>query len=203
MMNKHSVEIGNLSENSINENSETQHKKLAMTVAIISWSMLFATLLLGYFVYRFSQTVWPPLGIASIPKLLPNLSLVSVLLSSVTLWYAQIAKEKNKDSNVKTFVFLTLILGVAYMVFQVLFWKELKLLNIFTSTSIFSSMIYAFTWIHAAHMIGALGGMLFFYIKIQQSRQINKWSNYFFNISTFWHFLTIVWMILYLTLFVF
>ena len=59
--------------------------KLAMTVALISWSMLFATLLLGYFVYRFSQTVWPPLGVSSVPLLWPNLSLISVLASSATL----------------------------------------------------------------------------------------------------------------------
>jgi len=30
---------------------------LAMTVALVSWSMLFATLFLGYAVYRFSASV--------------------------------------------------------------------------------------------------------------------------------------------------
>lgn len=182
---------------------EGQHKKLAMTVAIISWSMLFATLLLGYFVYRFTQTIWPPVGFSPIPKILPNLSLLSVVLSSLSLWYSHKIYLKNNFSMFRLNIMLTIFFGLAYMVFQIMFWNELTSLKIFTSTSIFASILYAFTWIHVAHMVGALFGMGFYFIKIQNNSIVQNWENYFNNVSVFWHFLTIIWFVLYLILFVF
>lgn len=181
----------------------THNHKLAMTVAIISWSMLFATLLLGYFVYRFSQTVWPPLGVASVPLLLPNMSLVAVIASSLTLLFATLSLKKNNFKAMRWWNICTLGLGLAYMFSQIKFWKALNELNLFSSSNIFGSILHGFTWIHAGHMMFALLGMTSVIYLLKQDESVLKWSNYFFNIAMFWHFLTIVWLVLYCTLFIF
>ncbi len=182
---------------------QTANHKLAMTVAIISWSMLFATLLLGYFVYRFSQTVWPPLGVATIPMLLPNLSLFAVLLSSITLIMATSSLKDNNYAHMRWWNLSTLVLGLAYMFFQIKFWEKLNELNLFSSSNIFGSILHGFTWIHAGHMVCAILAMTSVVWLFNQNQRITKWSNYYFNVGMFWHFLTIVWLVLYFTLFIF
>lgn len=181
----------------------SQHKKLAMTVAIISWSMLFATLLLGYFVYRFSQTVWPPLGVASIPMTLPNISLLVVMLSSLTLWFAQVQGKASKNSSMRIYTMATFVLGITYMVVQFMFWNQLNDLNVYSSSNIFGSILHGFTWIHAGHMVGAVIALLFYIAVTQKDARIKKWESYFANTCMFWHFLTLIWAVLYFTLFIF
>lgn len=180
-----------------------QNHKLAMTVAIISWSMLFATLLLGYFVFRFSQTVWPPLGINELPLLLPNLSLMVVLASSMTFFLALRCYKTKNYKLLRLFNGLTLLLGFAYMLIQFKFWESLNAMNLLSSSNIFASILHGFTWIHAGHMVFALIALIFGIIVLRKDEHVVKWQNYINNVAIFWHFLTIVWVVLYFTLFVF
>ena len=182
---------------------QSSNHKLAMTVAIISWSMLFATLLLGYFVYRFSQTVWPPLGVGIIPMLLPNMSLLSVAASSVALIFATRSMLQKKYSSMRWHNIFTLILGLVYMISQFKFWEKLNELDLFSSINIFGSILHGFTWIHAGHMVCALAALLWGIWVIRKDSNVTKWRNYMVNVSMFWHFLTIVWLVLYCTLFIF
>lgn len=180
-----------------------QNHKLAMTVALISWSMLFATLLLGYFVYRYSQTVWPPLGIETVPMLLPNLSLIVVTLSSVTFWFAHKSLNLHNYTQLRRYNWATLVFGLSYMVIQIKLWEKLNELNLLSSSNIFASILHGFTWIHAGHMVCALLTLILAMLFFRRDEKIEKWKNYFSNVSMFWHFLTIVWAVLYFTLFIF
>lgn len=182
---------------------QSNNHKLAMTVAIISWSMLFATLLLGYFVYRFSQTVWPPLGVATIPMLLPNISLLVVVASSVSLFFATKFMLQKKYIPMRRLNIVTLILGFVYMISQFRFWETLNDLNLFSSTNIFGSILHGFTWIHAGHMVCALVAMIWGIWVLRNDAKVTKWQNYMLNVGMFWHFLTVVWLVLYCTLFIF
>lgn len=183
--------------------SQTQNHKLAMTVALISWSMLFATLFMGYFVYRFSQTVWPPLGVEKVSLLLPNLSLAVVLASSISFIFALNFFKKRNYYLMRICNWATLLLGLTYMFVQIKFWQNLNAMKLFSSTNIFGSILHAFTWIHAGHMVCAMLALIVGMIILRKNEQITKWQNYLTNVSMFWHFLTIIWAILYFTLFIF
>lgn len=180
-----------------------QNHKLAMTVALISWSMLFATLLMGFFVYRFSQTVWPPFGVAEVSMLLPNLSLAVVFASSITFYFALHAFKQKKYFLMRVYTWATLGLGLAYMFFQIKFWENLNAMKLFSSSNIFGSILHGFTWIHAAHMVCAMVALIFAMFVLRKNDRIERWQNLLTNVSMFWHFLTIVWAVLYYTLFIF
>lgn len=182
---------------------KAQNHKLAMTVAIISWSMLFATLLLGYFVYRYSQTLWPPLGVETVPLILPNLSLIAVLGSSITFWLSMNAYKKQQYNAMRWWNWATLVLGLAYVFTQIKFWQNLNAINLFSSSNIFGSIIHGFTWIHAGHMLCALLALGIGIFLLRKNDSIGRWFIYMSNVSVFWHFLTVVWLVLYFTLFIF
>lgn len=168
---------------------------VAMTVTLISFGMLFASLFLGYFLVRFNAPVWPPVEIENLPKLLPFLSTIVMGLSSVTYYRF----EKNTEKKVPWLT--TVSLGILFLVLQVFLWKALAASGIFVSNGNVPSMVYAFTWLHAGHIVIALGLVLwlgFYVFKKPEALTEGK----LINVGKFWHFLGVVWLLMYLMLFV-
>lgn len=188
-----------------NNNFERERatSSIAMVMTLVSFSMLFATLMLGYFAYRFTSEVWPPLGMQRASLGLPTLSTVIILLSSLTYFLSEGAFLKGDKSTFKGYFFVTLLLGSAFMVSQVYLWKNLQVSGIYVDTTVFASIIYAFTWVHAAHVVGGLMALLLLIPTIQGKREKHKSQIWLSNVGQFWHFLGIVWVIIYFGIFVF
>lgn len=169
---------------------------VAMTVTLISFGMLFASLFLGYFLVRFNAPVWPPVEIQGMPVALPLLSTLVMLLSSVTYF-----KFEKSDSQRKLYWTLTVFLGLLFLVLQGSLWMALKNSGILIANGIAPSMVYAFSWLHAGHIVLGLGAVLWlgFYLfkKPQGLTEIKL-----INVGKFWHFLGVIWLLMYLMMFV-
>jgi len=62
-----------------------------MIVTLISFAMLFATLMMGFAMFRFTSPVWPPSGMEKPSLVLPTLSTVLIALSSACYyWFEKI-----------------------------------------------------------------------------------------------------------------
>lgn len=177
-----------------NQEKLMQHS-IAMTVTLISFGMLFASLFLGYFLVRFNAPTWPPVEIQGMPKLLPFLSTLVIGLSSLTYYLMEKRAEKGLYWN------LTFGLGIVFLVLQSLLWSALKDTGILISNGQVPSMVYGFTWIHAGHIVMGLLTLLwlgrFVFFKKEKLTDIKL-----MNVGKFWHFLGIVWLLMYLMIFV-
>lgn len=168
---------------------------IAMTVTLISFGMLFASLFLGYFLVRFNSPVWPPVEIQDRPQLIPFLSTLVMALSSWTYFLLEKKEEK------KRYWKLTFFLGMLFLALQWTLWSTLKARGIYVANGSVPSMVYAFTWIHAGHIVMGLMTLLYlgrFIFKKPQELTVIK----LMNVGKFWHFLGIVWLLMYLMMFV-
>lgn len=168
---------------------------VAMTVTLISFGMMFASLFLGYFLVRFNAPVWPPVEIENMPKLLPLLSTLVMGLSSFTYYKLETTEEKKK------FWLATLALGILFLGLQFALWNALSASGILVSNGNVPSMVYAFTWLHAGHIVIALALVLWLGIYIYRRPQELSTVK-LMNVGKFWHFLGVVWLLMYLMLFV-
>lgn len=166
---------------------------VGMVVALISFGMLFLTLMLGFALFRFTAPVWPPAGMIRPGLMLPTISTIFIVLSSITFFLYE------KNIKEKKYLITTLILGLAFMVAQTFFWSELKGQGIFVSSGVFASIIYSFTWVHAVHIVAALGLLVWLFREVNDESRAQLRA---FNVGKFWHFLGIVWLIMFVTLFV-
>ena len=164
-----------------------------MTVALISFSMLFATLFLAYFVYRLTAQVWPPLGTPSISLFYPTLSTFLVIASGFS--YNRFKECFFSGVDHRTPLLQTFALGLAFLLCQLMVAKKLKDQGLSWDTDIFSSLLYSFTFIHGVHLAAAV--IALFWLLRTKSKILVK------NIGKFWHFLGIIWALMYLFLFVF
>lgn len=175
---------------------------IAMTLTLVSFSMLFAAMLLGYVVIRFNNPIWPPMGMSRVDLFLPTLSTAIIALSSV--FYVLFERASFKEGPGKSlYLYLTLLAGFGFMGIQLRFWDVLKLEGFYTSDGVFPSLIYGMTWTHAGHIVLALA--LLIWLAFKNGRMESAETNLLWikNTGKFWHFLGVVWLVLYLSIFVF
>jgi len=175
---------------------------ITMTILLVSFSMLFGTLLLGYMIYRARATQWPPMGV-EIPSLFaPSLSTLFIVLSSISYFLME-SSIKSLNKNKKFYFWTTEVFIFAFAISQLNLWNQLGLVGIKSDSGILGSMIYGFTWIHAGHIfIGFLLVSSLYRVVYSPEvsfKNILKVKNY----GLIWHFLGAVWLLLYLLLFVF
>lgn len=170
-------------------------RNLAVNILVMGVCMLFLTLMMGLFVYRFSMEFWPPLGFASLSLNWPIISSVMILSSS--LCYVFFERKKNR-----LFSTLAFLLGTGFLFSQQVVWSELNAIGINQGSGAYGSLLFGFTWIHFAHIvIGLL--MFIFPLKIWKK---NEWTetyqNSVLNVGKFWHCLMVIWIPLFLGLFI-
>lgn len=176
-------------------NMEQFRNSVAMTVTLISFGMLFASMFLGYFLVRFNAPAWPPVEIENMPKLLPFLSTLVMGLSSWTYFKLEKGAEKKK------FWLWTVLLGFMFLGLQFALWNALAASGILVQNGNVPSMVYAFTWLHAGHIVMALGLVLWLGIYIfRKPQELTEAKQ--LNVGKFWHFLGVIWLLMYLMLFV-
>jgi cytochrome c oxidase subunit III len=182
------------------EELRLHQSSVAMTVALISWGMLFATMFLGYFLVRFNAPVWPPVEIQDLPQLLPFLSTLIMGLSSLTYHRLENTAPVSLAKR-KVYWLGTIVLGILFLLLQWKLWGDLKVSGILVSDGMVPSMVYAFTWLHAAHIVLGLCALLWpgYYLFLKPTG-LTKIT--LLNVGKFWHFLGVVWLLMYLMIFV-
>lgn len=171
---------------------------ISMTLVLISFSMLFATLFLGFFIVRSRSVTWPPMGIDPVPITIPSCSTLLMALSSLA--YVTFERFYRSGKRAAPFLGLSFLLGLGFMVSQFVFWQELEARGIYADSGVFGSFLYGLTWAHGAHVLLGLIllGHLVFYLRKEGDIALRIG-----NVGNFWHFLGIVWTLMFVILFIY
>ena len=193
-------------------------KKFLLWLAIVSIVMLFAGLTSAYMV-RQGEGKWVKFDLPS----LFMVSTVMIVLSSVTLQWALLSVKKNNLPRMNLALTLTAILGLGFVLFQYLSWKQLVDGGIYFSgqvkninmnyeyiragtenpadvQNVAGSFLYALTGLHVVHL---LGGLIALSVVLWRAFMKKYNANSYEGISvcaTYWHFLDGLWIYLYLFL---
>ena len=138
----------------------------------------------------------------------PNLLWVNtIVLFFVTYFFSKITKDLKKNDTTKVKKNLILVGGLSYLFLfgQIFFWYQLMQDEKFVSTNSYFSSFYIFTAIHGIHLLGGLffwGKVCSKTLKLKQNEVISQKKS-ISALSLYWTFLLIVWLIFFLTIFVF
>ncbi len=167
-------------------------KKFAMWIAIGSIIMMFGGLTSGYIV-RKSQGDWETIK-------LPTefyISTVLIIISSGTLMLALRSFKQRKMRLHRNMVSLTFILGIAFTVLQYFGFKEI-LSNMKWANNVAFQYLIVIILVHALHILGGVVVLLVLFLQTF-SRKVKTYSSNALEIaSTYWHFVDILWIYLFL-----
>ncbi|MFN0190108.1 MAG: heme-copper oxidase subunit III [Bacteroidia bacterium] len=184
-------------ENQPQEKPRIATEKVLLAIGIGSIVMLFAGLTSGYIV-RQAEGNWKFFEVPSVFYI----SSIIILISSFTMQMAIRAVKKDDLAQVKTFLLVTLGLGLAFVFTQFLGWNELVKNDVYFADKLTpsGSFFYVITGLHLAHLAFGLLGLI-----ITGSKSIRERysSQNYLGISLcaiYWHFLGGLWIYLFVFL---
>ena len=164
----------------------------ALLTAVI---MLFAGLSSAYIVLR-GVPEWQNI---TVPRLVWANTLV-LLASSISIEFARAAIRKDQAGMARQWLVVSGILGVAFLVGQVVAWQQLVNAGVYLATTLHSSFFYVLTGAHALHLAGGIIGLVAVLMRAFTNRltaanheSLKVWALY-------WHFMDAVWIYCFLLL---
>ena len=175
--------------------------KPMLWLAMASMAMIFAGLTSAY-VVRAGNGNW-------LIFKMPATFLISTALitaSSLTMLAASQKAKAGVFSGMAWYLFFTLVLGVAFTFCQLQAWAELTATGIVFGgkySNAAGSFLYALTGMHLFHLAGGLIAVLVTWIK-SLGRKYSAGNTLGLELcAMYWHFLTAVWLYLFLFLYFF
>jgi cytochrome c oxidase subunit III len=168
-------------------------------VGLAAISMTFAALTSALVVRKGGALDWRHFTLPSILYL----NTIILFASSVTLEISrrQVATYmgglRSKVANPARWLYITLSLGLLFVVGQYIAWRQLSAQGLYLATNPSSSFFYVLTAAHALHVLGGLGGLVRVIRKLGQSVLRRSTLD---ATSRYWHFMDVLWVYLLLLL---
>ena len=172
-------------------------KKMMLWFGIISLSMMFAGLTSAYIVSS-ERRDW--LANFELPQAF-YISTGIIILSSLTMLVAKWAIFQNKKTLGTASLLVTLVLGIAFVIFQFRGFDEIIASGYFftgSESTVTTSFIYAFVITHVVHVVAGILVLLAVVIQQLRGKYIKGQTLGFELGATFWHFVDILWVYLFL-----
>ena len=173
--------------------------RLGMRLLLLALGMLFAATLSGYLAIRGGAQAWPPPGVPKLPAAL-WISTVLIVVSSVTVQWAVRGIRRGFQASLRNGLLLTLLLGVAFLVSQSINWFSLVAVHFTARTNLYGFLFYLLTGLHAAHVLGGLVPLGVVTAQAWRGAYTAASHSGVEYVAMYWHFLDVVWVILFAVL---
>lgn len=143
--------------------------------------------------------VWPPKGILALdPWEVPLLNTLILLLSGVTVTWAHHAIVAGEKKQAVTGLGATILLGLIFTCLQGLEYYEA---SFGLSDGIFGTTFYLATGFHGFHVIVGTIFLIVCHIRLLKNHFANDHHFGFEAASWYWHFVDVVWLFLFVTIY--
>nr|UPL65849.1 cytochrome c oxidase subunit III [Cantacader sp.] len=178
--------------------------KLGMILFIISEIMLFIAFFWAFFHSSLSPTIelgmnWPPNSIFTFnPMQIPLLNTMILLSSGISITWTHHSLMNKNHNEAKWSLIITITLAIYFTILQAIEYME----SSFTiSDSVYGSCFFMATGLHGFHV---MVGTTFLIICLMRHTKFNFSSTHHFGFEAaawYWHFVDIVWMFLYISIY--
>nr|YP_009306195.1 cytochrome c oxidase subunit III [Panaorus albomaculatus]AOP18552.1 cytochrome c oxidase subunit III [Panaorus albomaculatus] len=178
--------------------------KIGMILFIISEVFFFISFFWAFFHSSLSPTVeigmnWPPIGIKTFnPMEIPLLNTVILLSSGISVTWAHHSIINNMHSQTIKSLTITVILGILFTMLQAYEYMEASFC---ISDSVYGSTFFMATGFHGIHVII---GTTFLLICLMRTTKFHFSKNHHFGFEAsawYWHFVDVVWIFLYISIY--
>jgi cytochrome c oxidase subunit III len=174
---------------------------VGMVMALASWTMLFVALFFAYAVLRLRAPAWPPDGVAPLPRLLPFVNTLVLLASSVVLHFGVRPEAEETPGALRRALLFTLGLGSLFLALQLAVWVPLWRSGFRIDTDTYGSIFYGLTVFHALHVLAGLVALAVLLPGALSGRLVSGRSNSVRLSAMFWHFVDVVWVVMFVAVY--
>jgi cytochrome c oxidase subunit 3 len=165
---------------------------LAVWILLTAVTMLFAGLSSAYIVLH-GVPYWQNI---TLPPLV-WINTVALLASSIAVEIARSAVKKDRQAAANQWLVVTAILGAAFLIGQVVVWRQLVDAGVYLSTTLHGDFFYVLTGAHGVHLAGGLIGLMVVF-RAAFARRLTAASHEPLRVwALYWHYMDVVWLYLF------
>ena len=169
-----------------------------MVLFLASEVMFFGGLFGAYYALRSSTPIWPPDGV-DLDTALATIATAILVISSFTFQGGVRAAEHGRVGRVRSWTLATIALGIIFLAIQAWDWAHL---DFSVSSHAYGTMFFAMTGFHGLHVVGGLVLMILVVGRLAPGGDRDADVTGQHAVAYYWHFVDVVWVALFATLFV-
>lgn len=176
--------------------------RMSVLLFLISEAAIFGALFVHHFNARTYLPAWPPPDAPHLDTTLPAIATLLLMASSATIVWAHSAIARGKRRAAGAWTLATIILGAVFLGIQGHEWGFLKAYDQFTQSSgTFGSSFYAMTGFHGAHVAIGLILLIMVWVRMRLGHFDPERHFAFVAAAWYWHFVDLVWILLFFTVY--
>lgn len=181
----------------VNRRNKIHPHKFALWAAMASITMMFGAFTSAYIVKQAAGN-WLEFAM----PLEFYVSTFIILLSSFTLHRSFKSFTEGNETSYKTFLTLTLLLGMSFVVLQYFGWTALYEKGVDMKGNVSGSFFYLLSGIHAVHVLGGIATLVVALLHAYTLKFsiTDRRKNRFDLVVNYWHFVDFLWVYLFLFL---
>jgi cytochrome c oxidase subunit 3 len=187
--------------NSLPENIRPKQDNLAFgfPVFLLSESIIFVSFFVTYALLRWKNPNWFPPGVTELD--IPRAAINTAILvsSSVVIYFAERALDRHKLIAFRRLWLLTIALGVIFLIGQVIEWRNMPF---GLDAGLAGATFYLITGFHGVHVFTGIVLLLYMYGRSLVPGNYNAGHQGVSAVSLFWHFVDVIWIILFVLLYI-
>ncbi len=174
------------------------HRLFGIFVFLFAEGMIFFGLFAAYLIFKAMAPVWPPEGVER-ELVLPGINTAILISSSFVMNKGNAAIKKNDVSGLRTWLAATAIMGAIFLAGQA---YEYAHLAYGLTTNLYASSFFVMTGFHGLHV--CFGVLLIAAVLWRSLKKDHYSSTSHFGVEAaeiYWHFVDIIWIILFVLLY--
>ena len=182
-----------------NQSSRVEAQWLGMMLFIISEIMLFGAFFTAYFFIRVvNEAEWPAEG-TELPVAIALVNTLILVSSSGTMHWASLGARNENRFALKAGLFTTLLLGATFLTVQI---NEYVNIGFAPGDHAQGTIFYGLTGLHGAHVFVGLTLLTFATVRAFRGHFTAKEHRGVEVPGIYWHFVDIMWIFVYLTVYI-
>ncbi|MFL9458308.1 heme-copper oxidase subunit III [Tolypothrix bouteillei VB521301_2] len=190
-------------ENSSPENIRSIPKRdnlaFGFPVFLLSESVIFLSFFVTYVLLRWKNPNWFPTGVSGLDIPRAAINTVILVFSSVAIVFAERALKRHKLIEFRRLWLLTVALGVIFLIGQAIEWRNMPF---GLDAGLAGATFYLITGFHGMHVLTGIVLLIYMYFRSLVPGNYNIGHQGVSAVSLFWHFVDVIWIILFVLLYI-
>ncbi len=171
--------------------------RVAIAMFLVAESMFFAGLVGAYLVFRVGSVVWPPAGLPALPLTVTWINTVFLFFSGVAVVSGLRGIRRGDQRALRRRLLLTAALGAVFVSVQGWEWAGLVHHGLTLSSGPYGGTFYLLIGTHAAHVLGAMGWVLWVTAAAQRGRYSVENHDGVEMCAVYWIYVCALWGLLF------
>lgn len=185
--------------NNLNSTSKRDNLAFGFPVFLLSESIIFVSFFVTYALLRWKNPTWFPPGVSGLDIPRAAINTVILVASSGVIYFAERALDRHQLIKFRRLWLLTIALGVIFLIGQAIEWRNMPF---GLDAGLAGATFYLLTGFHGMHVFTGVVLLLYMYFRSLVPGNYNAGHQGVSAVSLFWHFVDLIWIILFLLLYI-